>query len=200
MRQWMIGCPLHNIVFCVSKFNNLGGFMLLSRHVRIAVLAVLGASSLIFAELKIGFINSQKIFKEYEGTKEAQEKFDKEAAKWEQEATDRQKEIKELQEQLEKQSLMLSSERRKELEDKIKQKYAQYQEFLQQKFGQEGEVVKKNVELTKPIIEKMRVIIDKIAKEEHYDYIFDESAGGVIFAKKGFDLTGRVLKVLNAQE
>ncbi|MBD3321417.1 MAG: OmpH family outer membrane protein [Chitinivibrionales bacterium] len=170
-----------------------------SRLMKMTIVVILCGSSLIFAELKIGFINSQKIFKEYEGTQDAQAKFDKEAAKWEQEATDRQKEIKELQAQLEKQSLMLSTERRKELEDKIKQKYLEYQKFLQEKFGQEGEVVKKNVELTKPIIEKMRVIIDKIAKEEHYDYIIDESAGGVIFAKKGYDLTGRVLKVLNAE-
>ena len=34
------------------------------------------------AELKIGFINVEEIFRSFQGTKEAQEKFDKEVAKW----------------------------------------------------------------------------------------------------------------------
>lgn len=149
------------------------------------------------AEMKIGFINSEEIFRGYEGTKEAQEKFDKEVAKWEQDATNRQKEIKDMKDQLDKQSLLLSAERRTELEAKLKQKMSEYQDFLQTKFGQKGEALSKNEELTKPIIEKINKIIDKIAKEENFDYILDARAGGVIFAKKTYDLTQRVITILN---
>ncbi len=163
----------------------------------ITLMIVFCAALSVRAELKIGYINSQEIFKEYEGTKNAQEKFDKEAAKWEQEASEMQREIKELQAQLEKQSLLLSSERKKEIEDKIRLKLQEYQEFLQEKFGQNGEVAKKNAELTKPIVEKIQKIIDRIAKEEMYDFILDESTGGIIHAQKGYDLTKRVLEELN---
>jgi outer membrane protein len=156
-----------------------------------------GALFFASAELKIGFINSEEIFRGYEGTKEAQEKFDKEVQKWEQDATNRQKEIKDLKDQLDKQSLLLSSERRAELEAKLKQKMTDYQDFLQTKFGQKGEALSKNEELTKPIIEKINKIIDKIAKEENYDYILDARAGGVIFAKPAYDLTKRVINILN---
>ena len=82
------------------------------------------------AELKIGFINVEEIFHSYQGTKDAQDKFDKEVAKWEQDASAKQKEIKDLKDQLDKQSLLLSSERKAEIEAKLKQKMTEYQEFL----------------------------------------------------------------------
>jgi outer membrane protein len=148
------------------------------------------------AQMKIGYVNSEKIFTEFEGTKVAQEKFNREVARWEQEASKRAREITELRDQLEKQSLLLSAERKKALEDDLRQKIIQHEKFLQEKFGQRGEVLTKNEELTKPILEKIHRIIEKIARDEQYDYIFDWRAGGVIFAKQSYDLTDRVLAQL----
>jgi len=151
------------------------------------------------AEMKFGYIDSEEIFQKYEGTKEAQERFNKEVAKWEQAASEQQKDITELKEQLEKQSLLLSSERKKELETQLQEKVQAYQKFVQGKFGQEGEALKKNSELTKPIVDKINKIIDRIAKEEKYDFIFDARAGGIVFAKKPYDLTARVLELLTKE-
>jgi outer membrane protein len=155
--------------------------------------------SFTFAELKIGYINSEKIIAEYEETKSAEEKLKKEYAKWEQEATERQKKIKDMQDQLEKQSLLLSAERKKEIEANLQQEYIEYQKFLQEKLGQGGDVEKKNAELLKPIIEKINVILDKIAKNENYDFIFD-ARGGVVYAKKAYDLSDKVIQALNAEK
>jgi outer membrane protein len=170
------------------------------RHAGIMAVVVCFAATASFAEMKFGFINSQEIFKQYSGTKEAQEKFDKEVAKWEQEASNRKKDLMDLKDQLEKQSLLLSAQRKKELEDQFNQKAADYQTFLQDKLGQNGEVLKKNVELTKPIIERINKILDKIGKDERYDFIFDEANGSVVFAKPAYDLTDRVLKLLNSEQ
>lgn len=152
------------------------------------------------AELKLGYINSEAIFAEYEGTKQAQEKFNKEVAVWEQNASKKQQEIKDLKEQIDKQSLLLSNERKKALEDSLNQKMVEYQKFLQENFGQDGKALKKNEELTKPIIEKINRIITQIAKEENYDFIFDARAGGIVHAKKVFDLNQRVLEALNKEK
>jgi outer membrane protein len=170
-----------------------------SRIIVLAGLVAVMCAGVAQAELKIGFISSEDIFQKFEGTKDAQDKFNKEVAKWEQEATDRQKELKDLKDQLEKQSLLLSSERKKELQDKLNTKLADYQEFLQKKFGQQGEAVSKNEELTKPIVEKINKAIEKIAKEDNYDYIFDTRAGGVVFAKKAYNLTDRVLGMIGKE-
>lgn len=154
----------------------------------------------IYAELKIGYVNSEKILAQYEGVKSAQDKFDKEVAKWEQEATERQKEMQELRDQLEKQSLMLSEERKKEIEDKLRKKMVEYQQFIQQKFGQQGEAAKKNEELLAPIVERINTILEQLAKTDNYDFIFDIGAGGLVWGKKGYDLTERVMQVLNKEQ
>jgi outer membrane protein len=164
------------------------------------IIAVIGSFPLLAADLRLGFISSEEIFQKYEGTKEAQDKFNKEVAVWEQQATNMQKEIKDLQDQLEKQSLLLTNDRKREIEDKLKQKVATYQKFLQEKLNpQEGEAYKRNAELTKPIIDKINVIIAKIAKDENYDFIFDQKAGGIVFAKPAYDLTDRVILLLNKE-
>lgn len=151
------------------------------------------------AELKIGFINSERILSEYQGTKDAEEKLKKEYAKWEQEATERQKKMQEMKDQIEKQSLLLSAERKKELEDQLKQEMIEYQKFLQEKFGQQGEIAKKNEVVLQPIIDKVNKILDQIAQNENYDFIFD-ARGSVVWAKKGYDLTEKVIQILNKEQ
>ncbi|MDR2577735.1 MAG: OmpH family outer membrane protein [Chitinispirillales bacterium] len=148
------------------------------------------------AQLKIGFVNSEKIFTQFEGTRVAQEQFNREVARWEQEASRRTREITELRNQLEAQSLLLSADRRKTLEDSLRQMIITHERFLQEKFGQRGEVLTKNEELTRPILEKIQRIIDRIAADEQFDFIFDWRAGGLVFAKDAYDLTDRVLAQL----
>jgi outer membrane protein len=170
-----------------------------SAIVATVVSCVMAAS--VSAQLKIGYINSDVILVKYEGAKEAADKLNKEVAKWEQEASKRQNDLKALKDKIDKQSLLLSAERKKELEDSLQQKYAQYQQFLQEKFGQKGEAYNKNEELSKPVVEKVNKIIEKIAKEENYDFIFDARAGGLVYANaQKYDLTDRVLMLLNKEK
>jgi outer membrane protein len=71
-----------------------------------------------------------------------------------------------------------------------------HQKFLSDKFGQRGEALVKNEELMKPVVEKINKIIEKIAKDENFDFIFDIRMGGIVFAKPAYDLTDRVLAQL----
>jgi outer membrane protein len=161
--------------------------------------AVSIGASLVWAELKIGFIDSEQIFQSYEGTKEAQSQLDKEKAKIEQQASDMQKEIYDMKDKLDKQSLLLSSERKKELEDKLNQRMTEYQQFVYKNVGDKGYLIEKNMELTKPIIERINKIVFKIAKDENFDLILDKRAG-VVYAKEAFDLTQRVVAALNKEK
>ena len=172
------------------------------RSLFLTILAVLfWAVQYASAELKIGYVDYQYIFSKYEGTKEAQAKYDKEVQKWDQEASKRQKEIKELKDQIDKQSLILSAERKKALEDSLRALQTNYDQFLQSKYNEKrGEVLTKNAELVKPIVDKMQLIIEKIAKEENYDFILDRRAGAVLYAKSAYDLTERVLGLLNKEK
>lgn len=167
-------------------------------------MSLLIAGTLLFAgsawaELKIGYIDSEIIFSKYKGTKDAQKKFDKEAAAIQQKATDMEKEIQEMQQKLEKQSLLLSETRKKELEEKMKKKYMEYQQYVAENYGRDGKLIAKNAQMTQPIIEEINRIIEKLATEENYDFILDAKMGGLVYADKKYDLTKRVLDILNKE-
>jgi len=150
-----------------------------------------------FAQLKMGYVNSDAILEQYSGTKAAEEELRKQYAKWEQEASKKEQNIRNMQENLDKQALLLSEDRKAQIRKELQDSMMIYQKFLQDKFGQQGEAAQKNNELLRPIVEKVNAVINKIATDENYDYIFDSKAG-VVFAKKSYDLTEKVIKALNS--
>ncbi len=60
----------------------------------------------------------------------------------------------------------------------------------------QGEIQKKNAELSKPILEKANTAIKAVAKENGYRYIFDSSGGYIVYAEPGDDVLPLVLKKL----
>ncbi|MBL8025403.1 MAG: OmpH family outer membrane protein [Fibrobacteres bacterium] len=161
------------------------------------IITVLAASIVLPKDMKIGFIRSDYIFSEVKETKDAQAKYDKEVAKWEQDAESKKKKLTELNDQLEKQGLLMSEAKKKELREQISTLYAEYQQFVQKIFGQGGEAYKKNTEFTKPILKKINMLLDEIGKAEGYDFIFDATSGGMVYAKEAYDLSDRIIKELN---
>ena len=155
------------------------------------------AGTLSAKDMKIGFIRSDYIFSEYRDTKDAQDRYDKDVAKWEQDASEKEKKIKDLQEQLDKQGLLMSEEKKKNTTEEIARLKVEYQKFVYEKFGQGGEAYKKNAEYTKPILKKINAILNEIGKAEGYDFIFDATAGGVVYAREAHDLSDRIVKELN---
>lgn len=146
------------------------------------------------AQFKIGYVTSEAILEKYQGAKTADEKLSKDLAKIQQEVTKRESELKTLQDQLEKKSMLLSAERKKELVDSLQQKYVQYQQYVKQK---QEEMISKREELFRPISDTVTGIIEKIAKEDNYDIIFDMRAGGIVYASQKYNLTERVIGIIS---
>jgi outer membrane protein len=162
----------------------------------VGVLALVTAAS---ADLKIAHVDSKMLFEKYAETTKAQRDYDRQVQKWEQEAQGKQKELLEMKERLEKQSLMLSDEKKKELEAQFAKKKADYEQFVQQIYGKEGALYQKNQEITDPIVQKIKKTIQDVANQEGYDMVLDRAAGAVVFWKKDNDLTTRVLEILNKE-
>ncbi|MFQ5768965.1 MAG: OmpH family outer membrane protein [bacterium] len=162
------------------------------------LLSLILASKPASAQLKIGYINSNKILETYQEAIDVKKKLQEINTQWEREAKDMQKELKEKQEQLEAQSLLLSEERKQEKGQEIQNLYLKYQQFLNEKWGQQGEAVKKEMELFQPVYDKINATIKKIGAEEGYHYIFDVVAGNILYASEDQpDLTDKLLEELN---
>lgn len=114
------------------------------------------------AETKIGYIDSHRILKEFRGTTDVQREFDKEVETWRKQAQDKKKEIEDLKVEIDKQSLILSDEAKKERETQVADKQREYEEFVQQTFGPGGKLEQRDAELTKPLVEKINKVLEKL--------------------------------------
>jgi outer membrane protein len=151
------------------------------------------------ADLKIAHVDSKLVFDKYADTKKAQKEYDKQVQKWEQDAASKQKALMELKDKLDKQSLMLSEEKKKEMEADFLKKKSEYEQFVQQIYGKDGALFQKNEEFSGPIITKIKKTIQDVANQEGYDMVFDRAAGAVVFWKKDNDLTQKVIDALNKE-
>ncbi len=149
------------------------------------------------ADLKIGYVDSDVVLAGYSGTKTAEEKLRQFYAKLEQEATEKQGRIKQMQDELQKQALLISETRKKELEQSLQDSLIVYQQFIQEKMGQQGAAAQKQAELMQPIIEKINVAIKELSEKENFDFVFDAKAG-LLFGKPAYDVTQKLITTLNS--
>lgn len=167
--------------------------------ISVVILTVLiGASATYSQNLKIGYVNSEKIKQEYKEAQDAQRKIEEINAQWEKEAMEKQREIQSLQEKLETQSLLLSEEKKRESYQELQELAQGFERFKEEKWGQQGQIFRKQEELWKPIQEKIFAVINEIGEDEEYDYIFDSALNVFLYINPDQpDLTDKVIEELN---
>jgi len=149
--------------------------------------------------MRIAHVDSKLIFEGYKGTRKAQEEYDRQVAKWEQQANLLQKEVASIKERLDKQALMLSEEKKRELEAEYARKETELKNFIERIYGRTGELISENEKVSAPIVSLIRKAVDEIALAEGYDMVLDRATGSVLFWKKEHDLTQKVLDYLNSR-
>jgi len=96
-----------------------------------------------------------------------------------------------------KRKLVLSEQKRVEIEKELAQMEDQVSKFRQDKFGAKGELFMKQEELMKPIQNRIFTAIQDVAKANSYDFVFDRSGDMMfLYAKDDYDLTKLVLEKL----
>ncbi|MBN1825919.1 MAG: OmpH family outer membrane protein [Candidatus Eisenbacteria bacterium] len=169
-----------------------------ARRILVLATAILSIpAGIAAADMKIGYIDSARIFAEYKGTEDAQRSFDQEVAAWEQQAQQMKAELDSLHELYQSQSLMLSDAKKAERQQEIAAKQAEYETFVQSVFGPQGRVAEKNGELVRPIVDKINLVLQVIGDDEGFTIVLDAAVGGIVYAADGLDLTDRVLEELN---
>ncbi len=163
-----------------------------------AILCFMVSGSTNAQGLKIGYIADERLFSEYTAFQKAQEEFETEQVAWEDEASALQQELQELIDEYEKQKLILSDEKKREREARIRTKREALDAFTRQLFGPGGTAERKEAELMQPINQNIRKAIETVALEGNYDVIFTLS--GIGYIKETYDVTDRVIEVLDELE
>lgn len=155
-----------------------------------AVLMAVPAS----AQSKIGHINSEAIMQSLPEAIDAQKSLDAMVAQWESELQKMQAEWKKRFDEYDKKKLILTEQARAEEERRLRELDQSIVDYRNKKFGQNGELFQKQNEVMKPIQNKLFQVLETLAKEEGYDYIFDRSGEILLlYANESNDLTPKVL-------
>jgi outer membrane protein len=159
-------------------------------------LLMLLTSLVALAQTKVGYIDSQRILAGLPEYKDIQAKLQEESAVWQKEYEGKVKEYQDKRQNYENQKLLLSEDKKKEREKELGEMELKIQSYQQEKFGPQGEIYKRNAELSKPLIDRIQKIIDKVAIKEGYDLVLDATAGNILYADDRINLTDLVVAEL----
>lgn len=154
------------------------------------------AGSVAVAETKIGYVDMQKAVQATAAGKKAKAELEGEFEKRKKELQKKEADLKKMGEDLEKKKSVLS-------EEALQKKQGEFQEEMMKYRDQVGksqlEIQKKDRDLTQPILDKMRKVIEKVAKSKGYALILENNAM-VLYAGKENDLTDDVIKAFEKEK
>lgn len=141
------------------------------------------------AELKLGFVNINRILAEAAPAKKAQTKLEKEFASKDGELKKMGKQIRDLQTSLEKETVTLSENERAKKERELANLNRDFQR-IQREYTEDLNL-RRNEELA-AVLERVDKAVNQVGEQEKYDAILREAA----YANPRLDITDRVLKAL----
>jgi outer membrane protein len=141
------------------------------------------------SEYKIGFINSERLFREAAPAKRAQQKLEKEFAARDAEIQKLSKQVRDQQTVLEKDSVTMPEAERRDKERDLANKNRDLQR-MQREFREDLNL-RRNEELS-AVQERANKVIQQIAADEKFDLIIQD----VVYASPRIDITDRVIKAL----
>jgi len=143
------------------------------------------------AQLKIGYVLSERIRTEFDDFKEAESQLQLEYGKVQTEFDKMVLKMDSLKQDYEVKRLMALDKG-----ESIKQELIQMEQAIQryqaEKIGPQGELMRKQAQMEYEILGKVKKAVDKVAINGGYDYIIDASVG-LLYFKPKYDMTDDVL-------
>ena len=165
------------------------------RTLLIALSFVFGAIALSNAQdSKVAHINTQELIETMPAYKSAMSQLEKLESTYRADIDDLYKEAQSKNQRYQKEAVNQTEEENAKRAQELQQDQQKIVQFQQ---NAQKELQKKESELLRPVYEKARTSIQKVAREKGYDYVLDSTtgAGGVILAD-GYDLMADVKKDL----
>lgn len=163
----------------------------------VVIVAVLMSASFAGAStMKIAVVDMQKAVQSTESGKKAKKDLESEFEKKKKELQARENDLKKMGEDIEKKKSVLSEEALMKRQGEFQEEMMKYREVVGKS---QMDLQKKERDLTQPILDKMRRVIEKVAKDKGYDMVLENNAM-VLFAAKGHDLTDDVIKAFEKEK
>lgn len=150
------------------------------------------------ANIKVGYVDSQVILNQYPPAVKAQSDLDALVQSWNKKIDSMSVALQQAYQSYQQQMETMTEDARAVQEQQIVQQQQAVEQFRQSKYNQQnGELYKKQEEFLGPIKERVFDAIDKVAKEEGMNFVFDKAGDVVLlYADQEFDITYKVLDKL----
>ncbi len=155
----------------------------------VLALALVAAGAAGAADMKIGFVDVERISRESAPAERASKQLEKEFAPRQQELQRREAQIKEIQGQLEREGMTMGESDRRVKEQELARSNVEFQR-MQREF-REDLTIRRNQEI-QGLMERANRVIRKIAEAEKFDLILQDA----VYRDPRIDITDRVLKAL----
>lgn len=164
----------------------------------IALAVLLSTSSVgVAQDQKIGYVDTEGILSnmsEYQGI---QQQLQSISVEWNTKLEEMKEEIERLKEDFEAKKILYTNDQKEQKQQEIQNKIEQRQQFLEQKFGANGDYFNEQKKLLEPIQRKVFEAINTVAKEKGYDFVFDRAQNSnMLYGVQEWNLNGEVLQEL----
>ena len=166
------------------------------KRVILTVMLAVAALGIASAQ-KYCVIDSEKVFKSLEEYNKALTTLDELGKAYQTEVDTKYKSVETLYNNYMAQKSTLSASTCASIEQQILQKEEEAQKYQQEVFGEEGALMKKRLELIKPIQTKVFAAIEKYAKEKGYDLVLDKASNAsILYYGESIDHTAQIIEEL----
>jgi outer membrane protein len=144
-------------------------------------------------ELKLAYVDSDRILEANDDYKQARQRLQEEERQYVAQATRMEEVLNTMSDELQAQSLMLSPEAKQERERRRDSLRTELEKFRRETWGEGGRLYSRNLELSRPVLDKINAAIQKVSQEYGYDFVFDAASANIVYTLPDYDITDRVI-------
>lgn len=160
----------------------------------VALFCCIGLAGMASAQ-KFAYVDTDYILESIPDYQNAKKQLNDISIKWQKEIEDKLAEVDKMYKDYQVEKILLSEEMRVKREEDIIKKEKEVKELQKKRFGQDGDLFKKQQELIKPIQDKVYTAIVEISETKGYGMVFDKAGSTtVIYSQKRYDISDDVIR------
>ena len=150
---------------------------------------------------RVGYMDMNVILENISEYNKANDLLDKNIENWKKEIELKKIQLRQYEEQLNIERILLTPELIKDREVEIQIFASEIISLQEKRFGPKGDMIVQRSKLIQPVQDQVLSIVKQIAEEKKYDFIFDRSSSlTMLYSAKNYDISDLVIKRINRQQ
>ena len=150
---------------------------------------------------RVGYMDMNVILENISEYNKANDLLDKNIENWKKEIELKKIQLRQYEEQLNIERILLTPELIKDREVEIQIFASEIISLQEKRFGPKGDMIVQKSKLIQPVQDQVLSVVKQIAEEKKYDFIFDRSSSlTMLYSAKNYDISDLVIKRINRQQ